>query len=699
MQIDHSFVIDAVDKVNLAEELEENELNEIGDYLVQMIDSDQESRQEWLDQTEEWMKLATQVMEEKTFPWPGAANVKYPLLTTAALQFHARAYPALVSNEPVTGRVVGSDPDGSRRAAANRIGKHMSYQVLQEIPNWEEDMDRMLMVLPLTGLVFKKTYYSVFRESPVSELVLARDLIINYNAKDFESAPRKTHVQWFHPNEIVEYQLDGMFLDVDLGQAPSKVHNESKDKTQQMNPSSIIDEDEPHEFYECHTWWDLDDDGYKEPYIITVHRDRRKVVRIAPRFDDDSFVTNDDGDIIQIVPREHFTRFAFIPDPNSNIYGLGFGHLLGPTNQAANTLINQLLDSGTLSNMQSGFLAKSIRISGGSKRFRPGEWKTVATTGEDLAKGVYPLPVREPSTVLFQLLGTLLESGQQLSSTTNLMVGESPGQNQPATTSMAVLEQGMKVFTGIYKRIHRALSREYGKIYRINTQIPSELVFYNLVGGQNEKVYAQDYRLGKISVIPSSDPENVTNTQKMMKAEALWPMVQMGTVNPQEATRRMLEAQGHEDPDRLMKLPEPQPDPEIVLERAKFEHERRVDWARFEAETLRAQAAALKDEAEAMAKIADASSTEGQMGLDRYQAEITAMKTREDMLNQRLKALTDLASTQQKAQGTQQSQMTPGQRPQPAQAQTEPAANIQGTPGGEAAEAYANEVSTTPEGA
>lgn len=668
-EVDHSFVIDNLDKVNVADDLDENVLNDMGNYLVQMIEADQDTRSEWLDQTEEWMKLATQVMEEKTFPWPNAANVKYPLLTTAAIQFHARAYPALVTDQPVTGKVIGSDPTGERRASANRIGKHMSYQVLYEMINWQEDMDRLLMVLPLTGLAFKKTYYSFFRESPVSELVLARDLIINYNAKDFESAPRKTHIQWFHPNEIVEHQLEGLFRDVDFGQAPMKVQNESRDETQKLNPTGIMDEDEPHEFYECHTWWDIDEDGYKEPYIITVHRETKQVARIVPRYDEDSLVTNDDGQIIKIVPTEHFTRFAFIPDPNSNIYALGFGHLLGPTNQAANTLINQLLDSGTLSNMQSGFLAKSIRISGGSKRFKPGEWKTVATTGEDLAKGVYPLPVREPSATLFQLLGTLLESGQQVSATTDIMVGENPGQNQPAATSMAVLEQGMKVFTGIYKRVHRALSREYAKLYRINAKMPSEMVFYNLVNRQgNERVYANDYRVGQISVVPSSDPNNVTNTQKLMKAEALWPLIQAGTVNPVEATRRMLEAQGHENPDKLMEMPEPQPDPDVVLEQAKFEHERQLDWARFEAEALRAQAAAMKDEAEAINSVVEARSTGRHDSIDAYKAMLEQMQAREGLVNDRLQALTKVAAERQKQQQGQKPQAQQAQ-PQPAQAQ------------------------------
>lgn len=640
------FIFDAMNHKNVAELLDEDDLVEIGENLCSSIEDDMSSRQEWIDRNEQWMKLATQVMETKTFPWPNSANVKFPLLTQAAMQFHARAYPALVNKQPVQCDVIGADPEGMKRGQADRISRHMSYQVLYEIPDWEESMDRMCMILPLTGLAFKKTYYSPARQSPISELILPQDLIVNYNARSFEQAPRKTHVQWFHPNELIENERRGLFLEHEYGfSQTANEQNPIVAKTQGLKKGQPH-EDDPHELFECHCWLDLDGDNYKEPYVVTLHREDRKVLRIAARYDDNSIETNDEGELASIRPIEHFTRFIFIPDPNSNIYGLGFGHLIGPTNEAANTIINQLLDAGTLSNLQSGFLAKGIRLKGGSTRFKPGEWKFVNSTAEDLAKGIYPLPVREPSNVLFQLLGLLLESGQQLASTTDIMVGENPGQNQPASTTMAVMEQGMKVFTGIYKRVHRAMSLEYRKMFYINSVYmePTEHFRLNEV---DEEIAQDDYNLEDLFVHPSADPETVTDTQKLLRAESLFPLVQMGTVNPVEATRRYLESQGHEEIEALMEMPEPQPDPEIELEVARFEHQRQLDAMKMEVEVLKARAMATRNEASAILNLARAESTEEHDRLDYYKAAVEEMQAREDMINERLNALSDMASTLQ----------------------------------------------------
>ena len=641
---DLGWIVKALDMKNIAEELDEDLLDEIGSELAEAISRDEESRKEWLEKTEEWTKLATQVTEDKTHPWPGSANVKYPLLTTAAMQFHARAYPALVNPMPVKADVLGNDPTGEKRSRADRVSKHMSFQVLHGMPNWEEHMDRMCMILPLVGLCFKKTYWSGMWQGPITELVMAKDLIVNYHAKDFETAPRKTHIQSFNQNEMIEYQRAGLFRDIDLHSPKIQDKPRIQDKVHGLKPTAMP-EDEPYTVYECHTYLDLDDDDYQEPYIVTLEKDSGKILRIAPRFTPHSFVYDEEGDLVRIKPMEHFTRFAFIPDPDSNIYALGFGHLLGPLNQAANTLINQLIDAGTLSNMQSGFLAKGIRLKGGSARFRPGEWKYVNTPGEDLHKNIYPLPVREPSNVLYQLLGTIIESGQQMSSVTDIMVGENPGQNQPASTTMAVMEQGMKVFTGIYKRLHRALSREYKKLYVLNSIHTEEAYYFRLLD-VDEQVYEEDYQVPYISVVPSADPEAVTDTQKLLRSEALFPLVQMGTVNPQEATRRHLEAQGHDNIDALMQMPEPQPDPEIELEQQKFEHQRKMDWAKLEIEALKAKAMSLRNETSALQNVANAKSTAEHDEIDKAKAFMEEIQQREDLMNQRIEALSEWAQQQ-----------------------------------------------------
>ena len=658
------FIFKALDSQNVAEKLDDDVLADISMHLSDTITNDEESRQNWLDKTEEWVKLATQVTENKTHPWPGAANVKYPLLTTAAMQFHARAYPALVNNKPVSVKTIGPDPEGEKRARADRIGTHMSFQLLHAMPDWDEHMDRLCMILPIIGLAFKKTYYSSVWNGPVSELVMPKDLIVNYHAKSFEQAPRKTHILPMHANEIIENIRVGHFLDIDLedlGTPKAESEEKLSNKIHGLKAPNN-DEDQPYILWECHCFLDLDEDGYKEPYIVTMESESGTILNISARFDDKTIITDDDGNLQKIIPHEHFTRFMFIPDPDSNIYALGFGHLLGPTNEASNTIINQLLDAGTLSNMQSGFLAKGIRLKGGSTRFRPGEWKFTQTSGEDLQKGVYPLPVREPSNVLFQLLSLLLDSGQQMASVTDIMVGESPGQNQPASTTMAVMEQGQKIFTGIFKRVYRSLGGEFKKLFYLNWLYPDEERYFNLLG-LGEEVYHADYDVYDLIVQPSADPESVTDAQKMVRAEALWPLVQMGTVNAQEATRRNLEAQGHEDVDNLMQMPEPQPDPEFELERAKFEHQRALDWARQEMEVIKAQAMALRNEASALQNIAQAKSVSTHDSLDVEAQRLNEIKTQEEMIQSRLKALSEAAQQEQDADPGIQEPGAPEPRP------------------------------------
>jgi hypothetical protein len=288
---------------------------------------------------------------------------------------------------------------------------------------------------------------------------------------------------------------------------------------------------------------------------------------------------------------------------------LGFGNLLAPINEVINTTTNQLLDAGTLSNLQSGFIGKGIKLKAGNQRFEPGEWKAVPTTGEDLQKNIYPLPVREPSNVLFQLLEMMIQAGQQLSATTNPMTGENPGQNQKATTTMAVIEQGSKVFHSIYKRLYRSLRKEYKKLFRLNGQYLSENEYFTILDTEEENidtVFREDYSESNADVVPAADPTIATEQKKLAKASGLMEMLQLGTINPQEATKRILEAQEHHDIDALMDVPEQQPDAETQLkmqeqqlEQAKMQDESERKWAEIELKKIEVMAEAMKDMADA----------------------------------------------------------------------------------------------------
>ena len=629
---------------NIAEGLDQDLLDEIGKDTVNEYLEDLESRSDWEEKHEEWLKLATQVMEDKSYPWPGAANSKFPLLSTAALQFHARAYPALV-NDPrlVKTKVLGKlDEQGFKRARSTRVSDYMSYQLLHEMDEWQDDMDRLLYILPITGLCFKKTYYSQNKQNIVSELVLARDLIINYYADDFDKA-RKTHRMWLSKNEFKEHQNMGIYLEVDLQDPDTRTHNGVGDEIVGLSQTG---EDIPHELLESHTWLDLDDDGYKEPYIVTVDHDSQKVVRIVARYSSENIHSDNQGNILKIIPTEYFTQYSFIPNPESKIYSLGFGSLLGPLNSSINTILNQLTDAGTLSNLQGGFLAKGVRVRGGALRFKPGEWKSVQSTGDDLRKGIFPMPTREPSNVLFSLLQMLIQSGERLASVKDIMVGENPGQNQPYATTAAVLEQGLKVFVSIYKRIYRALGKEYKKVYRLNGYYLDEVKYFNILDtGEAQATGKQDFNMKDLDVIPGADPSILSEAHAMMKAQSLLEKMMSGLpLNPQMVLRKVLEAEGHENIDELMQVEPPQPDPEITLKQAEFEHKKNMETAEYQHRVNAAQFEPAKDRAAAMLNMAKAAETESGMQIDQITSMVDNQVKQEDSITARIQAV---ASAQQ----------------------------------------------------
>jgi chaperonin GroES len=551
-----------------------NLLDDIGDRVVREFDIDDNSRSDWTKRNEEWMKLATQVVEKKTFPWDGAANVKFPLLSIASIQFSARAYGSLIpSLDIVKAKVIGPDAEGSLTDAANTLSTHMSYQLLYEMDGWEEELDVMCFVLPIVGVMFRKTYYSEVKQRNVSELVHAKDFVVNYYTKSLEKSARYTHVQYYTPNEIKERQNFGLFLEYDEPFGPGEGHDQSysKDKTtgQIMGGSDSDDEETPRKVLEQYRYLDLDEDGYREPYIVTVDYQTRRVLRVTPNFTVDGVDRDEDGKIRCITPTQWFTKFSFIPNPDGGFYDLGFGLLLGGLNEAINTLTNQLLDSGTLNNLNAGWIAKGLRIGGQDLKFKAGEWKPVNAIGDDLRKSIMPLPANPPSDVLFNLLGTLAQSGKELASVAEIFTGKMPGQNTPASTTMATIEQGLKVFTSIYKRIYRSLQKEFQKLFELNKlYMPTEITrFVAETNGasQEYKISRSDYQGMKVKIIPAADPNMVSETQKLMKIQGLQELVQFGNVNTQEMTKQALVLQGQENIKGLMTMPPPQPPLEIQL--------------------------------------------------------------------------------------------------------------------------------------
>ena len=531
---------------NIAEDMDSEELSSLGFRLMDEINLDLTSRLDWEERNERASKLALQVVEKKTFPWPGASNVKFPLITIAAMQYHSRAYPALISNnEVVKCKVYGKDDDGEMHKRADRISRHMTYQVMEEDEGWEENTDKTLLVQAIAGTAIKKSYFDPVRGHNVSELVLPNDFVVNYYTKSIAESPRVSHRILLSSNDLHERQVRGVFLKVEDEVQPSlpnvSMLTQAKEDAQGVRQQSG-DPDTPYEFFETHFWHDFDEDGYKEPYIAYIRRDTGKIYRIVARYFEDS-IEYHNGEIIRIKPEQYFTKYGFVPSPDGGFYDLGFGVLLGPTNDSVNTIVNQLIDAGTMSVTGGGFLGRGVKIKGGDYTFKPHEWKRVDSTGDDLRANIFPLPIREPNGVSFQLLQLLINYGERIAGATDMMTGVSPGQNTPAETSRNVVEQGMKVFNGIYKRTWRAMKEEFQKLYRLNQlYLPSEPVEFEY-NNEVQFVLPDDYSMDMKLVKPAADPNVVSDSQRQMQAQAVLQLAQSsGGFNMYEVQKRYLDA-------------------------------------------------------------------------------------------------------------------------------------------------------------
>lgn len=551
---------------NIAENLSEDTLNEIAEQCRRGFEADLNSRSDWEQDLKRWVELAQQIREEKSYPWPSASNVKYPLLSTAAMQFAARSYPSLLPSDGkiVKTVVIGKDPTAEKLDTAERVSIYMSYQLMHEMEGWEEDMDKMLMMLPVVGTMFKKTFYDKAKDQVSSYLVLPQNLVVNYWTRTLNECERVSEIIRMSKRVLKERQNQKLFLNIDLG-APALP------TTEPQNNGMAADETTPYELIEQHTFLDIKGTGYPLPYIVTFERQTGKILRIAARFLPDDMEVDEKGKIIKVTPMQMYTKFGFVPNPDGGFYDIGFGVLLGPLNESVNTLINQLVDSGTLNNLQSGFIGKGLKLRMGDQPFEPGEWKGVNVTGDDLRKQIVPLPTKEPSKVLFELMGALVTSGKELASVAEIFTGKMPGQNTPATTTMASVEQGMKVFTAVYKRIYRALGEEFKKIFKLNHLYLDPQKYIAVIDTQ---IGPEDFDDDEYNICPGADPTAMSQSEKLLKAQGLVELLQMfgPMMNPIEVVSRVLQAQEQPNWQRILsqevlatgQVPPPPPDPKVM---------------------------------------------------------------------------------------------------------------------------------------
>lgn len=700
---------------NLIGRLSDDEAKSLGQMIKQDFDTDRQTRYEWEERMRKAMKMCLQVVEKKTFPWEGAANVKFPLITIAAMQYQSRAYPALVNGgTPVSAKPLmqmphlkvppapppaapGAPPDPKTQQAqqardqamqqaqaikdkfeevqfqADQIAAHMSYQILEEDEFWEENHDKMLLIQCIMGCAFKKTFFDPILCHNVSLCVSPKDVVVSYFTKDIEHAPRLSHIIYLSSNDCYERMARGVFTEFEEGSPRPEprltyiMDEEANERTglvQQPN-----DHDAPYELIEQHRNLDLDGDGYAEPYAVTIRYDTAQVLRLVPRFTrkDLTFLPPKDGEsqgkLIRINPVNAFTKYTFIPSPDGGFYDLGFGALLGPINEVIDTCLNQMLDAGTLSTAGGGFIGRGFKNKKGEYRFRPGEWKTVDSSGDDLRKNIFPLPAPPPGQAMFQLLTMLIEYGQQIAGSTDIMQGGNPGQNTPAETSRAMVEQGMKVFNGIFKRTHRAFTQELRKLFRLNCIFLDENGGYYVraVPPQSQQA-AKLYTNAEVMIRPAADPFYMSDSQRYNQASSLLAASQAGPgYDTYQVHRYYLEALKIVEKDRFLPDPKgpfaiaPPQNPKLQIEQLKLQAKQAQQQLDFKLHLLELvqkaelQAAQVKLlEAQVVQTLAEAKGVDTGHQIALIEAQIGAAKNKQEGTMEAIKLLHSVMGSSKK---------------------------------------------------
>lgn len=547
-----------INSPNIAGKLPKQYVEDLGRQVVLDTARDKASRVDWEQRHADAIKLALQTKEVKSFPWTNCSNIKFPLLTIAVLQFLARISIMTKGANIAKVQVLGSDPTSEKYYQGKRISKHVSQQLIGEDTNWRDSDEQAKFSACLVGSAFKKTYPDLVQGKNISEHVPAMDLILDYTCKDIDKAQRITHVLQMTGNDLQENARRGLFLEManDVGPvllSETDIMHQAAQETSGIRPSGN-DTNDTYEILEQYLWLDLDGDGYREPYIASVRHDTNQLLRLVARFADHGQVhrvndqlvkklerqalkatdakeqskleraaealrTEGGNHIVRITPMLYFTRLLFIPSPDGGVYGIGLGALLGPMNESVDTLTNQLIDAGTMSNTAGGFLGRGVKMKGGKNSFDPFEWKPVDSTGGALRDNIFPLPVRDPSPVLFQLLGMLVQYSEKVSGATDIMTGVNPGQNTPAETSRNTVEQGMMLFSGIYARMYRGFTEELNKILLLNQLFLEQYDgFYDLTEGAEAMLLPDDYMKHALRITPAASPECVSSSQRREKA-------------------------------------------------------------------------------------------------------------------------------------------------------------------------------------
>jgi hypothetical protein len=546
-------------EANLAEYLDDYVLGSISKKLISDVDSDKESRKEWMKTYTDGLKyLGMRFDEQRSQPFEGSSGVIHPILAESVTQFQAQAYKELLPAQgPVKTQIIGQR-NANTEMQAERVSEFMNYYIMNEMPEYDPELDQLLFYLPLSGSAFKKVYYDASKRRPVSKFIPAEDLLVPYEATDLLSAERVTHIVSMSSNEVRKLQLSGFYMDTELTGNDVEIRDtvsEEIDKIQGMEPE--YSNDEQRKLYEIHTvediegFEDLDENGeptgLKLPYIITIDESSQTVLSIRRNYEPEDPIRN---------KINYFVQYKFLP--GLGFYGLGLSHMIGGLSKATTSILRQLIDAGTLSNLPAGFKARGIRIRDEASPLQPGEFRDVDAPGGALRDSLMPLPYKEPSSVLFSLLGLLVQSGQRFASIADMNVGDSNAA-MPVGTTVALLEKGTKVMSAIHKRLHYSQKSEFKILARVFGEFLPPVYPYETGSGSRE-IKLEDFDR-KVDIIPVSDPNIFSMSQRVVLAQELLAMVQSnpeihGPQGLYEAYYRMYAALGVDNIESLLMPPQ-----------------------------------------------------------------------------------------------------------------------------------------------
>lgn len=532
---------------NLAELLDDQDLDMLASELLDSFEIDRRSRREWVEAYINGLELLGMKIEERSEPWDGASGVFHPMLAEAVVSFQAQAMGELMpSAGPAKTKIIGKITR-DKFDRSKRVEQELNYQITERIPNYREETEQMLFKLPLAGSAFKKVSYDPTIQRPRAVFVQAEDFVVSYGASGLEDCPRYTHIMRKTPNQIRKLQVGGMYRDIELPEPMREVSDIEEAYAKITGIEVPSEQCEEHTLLEMHVDISLpepydDPEGVDRPHVVTIDKTSRKILSIYRNwYEDDTTFSK----------RIHFAHYQYLP--GMGFYGTGLTHLIGGLTKSATSILRQLIDAGTLSNLPAGLKSRALRIKGDTSPLRPGEWRDVDVVGGTLRESLFPMPYKEPSVVLYQLLGNVVDEGRRISSMSDLKISDMNAQT-PVGTTLALLERSMKVMSGVQHRLHAAMWQELRLLARIIRDFMGAKYDYD---AELEFDRVDDFGSG-VDVIPVSDPNAATTAQRIMQYQAA---LQMSTQAPQlydmgKLHRQMLEVLGIQEAADIIKLPD-----------------------------------------------------------------------------------------------------------------------------------------------